>query len=267
MKKTHHRKNQNDDCRMAPDIVVSVRHYGTQRDEQIVRAAATSSRSRVLAASLLAGMVVAAVCCVVFLGPAQSGLHTELESDQDSIDALLNKIDKLTATQQGPASHHTAALVQHAAPHHVRLSVESPAQKFLDEVCCTCRTSPLFSLPRVNPNTLFQVNGITSAEATHSTEEPVLHVPRARPSRPSSSAVSGADPKSIIKQLHKTDAASDPVAMGIPTDPSNLSPSAKAKVKAELEKIATALKTDFKSDVAFADKAGYLPPIPGHPGV
>jgi len=229
---------------MAPDIVVSVRHYGTQRDEQIVRAAATSSRSRVLAASLLAGMVVAAVCCVVFLGPAQSGLHTELESDQDSIDALLNKIDKLTATQQGPASHHTAALVQHAAPHHVRLSVESPAQKFLDEV-----------------------NGITRAESTHSTEEPTLHVPRARPSRPSSSAVSNADPKSIIKQLHKTDAASDPVAMGIPTDPSNLSPSQKAKVKAELDKIATALKTDFKSDVAFADKAGYLPPIPGHPGV
>jgi hypothetical protein len=55
--------------------------------------------------------------------------------------------------------------------------------------------------------------------------------------------------------------------MGIPTDPSNLSPSQKAKVKAELDKIATALKTDFKSDVAFADKAGYLPPIPGHPGV
>jgi len=96
-----------------------------------------------------------------------------------------------------------------------------------------------------------------------------LHVPRVRHVNPSGTTanVATADSKNIIKTLHKADVASDPVSLGIPSDPTNLSPSQKAKVKAELDKIATALKTDFKSDVAFADKAGYLPPIPGHPGV
>jgi hypothetical protein len=67
--------------------------------------------------------------------------------------------------------------------------------------------------------------------------------------------------------LHKEDAASNPDTLGIPQDPSNLSPAQKAKVKAELDRVAKALKSDFKSDVDFANKAGYLPPIPGHPGV
>ena len=116
---------------------------------------------------------------------------------------------------------------------------------------------------------LLQVNGITKAESAHSTEEPTLRVPRVRHVNPSGTTANDAtaDSKNIIKTLHKADVASDPVSLGIPSDPSNLSPSQKAKVKAELDKIATALKTDFKSDVAFADKAGYLPPIPGHPGV
>ena len=73
--------------------------------------------------------------------------------------------------------------------------------------------------------------------------------------------------ENIIRLLHKEDAASDPNKLDIPSDPSKLSPAQKLKVKAELEKVARALKSDFKSDVEFANKAGYLPPIPGHPGV
>ena len=81
-------------------------------------------------------MVVAAVCCVVLLSPAH---QTALESDQDSINDLLNKIDKLTASQSAspsaPAPAHAAArLAQHAPAQHLRLNVESPEQKFLDEV-------------------------------------------------------------------------------------------------------------------------------------
>jgi hypothetical protein len=76
-----------------------------------------------------------------------------------------------------------------------------------------------------------------------------------------------ATPSNIIKLLHKEDAASDPTKLGIPQDPSSLSPAQKDKVKAELDQVANALKSDFKSDVDFANKAGYLPPIPGHPGV
>ncbi len=116
------------------------------------------------------------------------------------------------------------------------------------------------------------MNGITKAEASHSTEEPALHIPLAVQPHSSRSRFSRhADikesPDSIIKALHKEDAASNPDKLGIPTDPSNLSPAQKAKVKAELAKVADALKNDFKSDLDFANKAGYLPPIPGHPGV
>ena len=118
-------------CPMTPDIAVSVRHYGTQRDGHVVRAANASSRDRVLAVSLIASMVVAAVCCVVFLSPVHT---TALESDQDSIDALLNKIDKLTASTSPTTSRHAVALAPHAARDHVRLNVETPEQKFLDEV-------------------------------------------------------------------------------------------------------------------------------------
>ncbi len=118
---------------MNPDVAVSVRHYGTQRDGEVKRENRNSSRERVFAASLLLGMVVAAVCCVVFLSPSHV---TALESDQDSINALLNKIDKLTASQSTPATHPAAALAQQAShQHHVRLNVETPEQKFLDEVC------------------------------------------------------------------------------------------------------------------------------------
>ena len=122
---------------MNPEVAVPIRHYGTQRDGQVKRASSASSRERLLAASLLFGMVVAAVCCVVFLSPSHT---TELESDQDSISALLNKIDKLTATQNAPTSHAVAALAQHAAiaHSHVRLNVETPEQKFLDEVVFAC---------------------------------------------------------------------------------------------------------------------------------
>ena len=116
---------------MTPDSVVSLKHYGTQRDGHVVaRFANKSSRDRVLAVSLIASMVVVAVCCVVFLSPIHA---TALESDQDSIDALLNKIDKLTASTS-PASLHSAALSPHTVRDHVRLNVESPEQKFLDEV-------------------------------------------------------------------------------------------------------------------------------------
>jgi hypothetical protein len=78
-------------------------------------------------------MVIAAVCCVILLSPAQT---TSLESGQDSIDSLLNKIDQLTASQKvAPASIHKAVLAHHDASQHVRLNVETPEQKFLDEVC------------------------------------------------------------------------------------------------------------------------------------
>ena len=121
----------------------------------------------------------------------------------------------------------------------------------------------------------FQVNGIAKAEASHSTDEPALQIPRAvepRSSRGSAGRNSRHvdikdSPDNIIKALHKEDAASNHDKLGIPTDPSNLSPAQKAKVKAELAKVADALKNDFKSDLDFANKAGYLPPIPGHPGV
>jgi hypothetical protein len=116
---------------MNSDVAVSIRHYGTQRDGQVKRAASSSSRERILAASLLLGMVLAAVCCVIFLSPSHT---TSLESDQDSINDLLSKIDKLTASQQAPASHPAAVLAHHTS-HHVRLNVESSEQKFLDEVC------------------------------------------------------------------------------------------------------------------------------------
>ncbi len=123
-----------------------------------------------------------------------------------------------------------------------------------------------------------QVNGIAKAEESHSTEEPSLRIPKAHQPRVFSSSIRAAAPHSqsestshsptdIIKRLHKEDAASNPRKLGIPSDPSSLSPAQKAKVKAELEKVADALKSDFKSDVDFANKAGYLPPIPGHPGV
>lgn len=120
-----------------------------------------------------------------------------------------------------------------------------------------------------------QVNGIAQAESAHSTEEPVVQIPRAvhhRNSDSSSEQTAQAaevkpTPQNIIKLLHKEDAASNPDKLGIPQDPSRLSPAQKAKVKAELDRVAKALKSDFKSDVDFANKAGYLPPIPGHPGV
>ncbi len=116
-----------------------------------------------------------------------------------------------------------------------------------------------------------QVNGIAKAEASHNTDEPVLQIPRAVQPHSSGLRSRQADvkqsPDNIIKILHKEDAASNPDKLGIPSDPSNLSPAQKAKVKAELAKVADALKNDFKSDIDFANKAGYLPPIPGHPGV
>ena len=121
---------------MNSDVAVTFRHYGTHQSGQVARDASTSSRDRVIALSLLATMVVAAVCCVVLLSPAH---QTALESDQDSINDLLNKIDKLTASQSAspsaPAPAHAAArLAQHAPAQHLRLNVESPEQKFLDEV-------------------------------------------------------------------------------------------------------------------------------------
>ena len=123
--------------KMNPDVVVSVRHYGTQRDGHVARSASSSSRDRVIALSLIAGMVVAAVCCVVFLSPGHSAA---LESDQDSIDYLLNKIDKLTASTS-PTARRSAALAPHVVQEHVRLNVETPEQKFLDEVSLIRRAS------------------------------------------------------------------------------------------------------------------------------
>ena len=126
---------------MNSDVAVTFRHYGTHQSGQVARDASRSSRDRVIALSLLATMVVAAVCCVVLLSPAH---QTALESDQDSINDLLNKIDKLTASQSAspsaPAPAHAAARLaqhapaQHAQAQHLRLNVESPEQKFLDEV-------------------------------------------------------------------------------------------------------------------------------------
>jgi hypothetical protein len=102
----------------------------------------------------------------------------------------------------------------------------------------------------------------------------MLHIPKAKEEN-FNSVVSTTAPRSaspsansdFLKSIQKEDAAFNPQKLGIPIDPSHLSAAQKAKVKAELQKVTNALKEDLKNDTAFANKAGYLPPIPGHPGV